>query len=364
MITLVVNGTPYTRFVSATVNVRLSALCNDFSFVSSAVTGFPPLALDDDVQVLIDGQLACSGYIDRVNGGEADGSHLVTYQGRDYTGDLVSSQLDALPQLNPSDALTLKAVTEIVIAHLGLNLKVVDTVNPAPFNLAEDIVRADIGENAFDFLSKWAKKRQVLLSSTPSGDVLITQSAPTDSGAVLRRQQGQPSNIVSQSFAVSKSERFRRYVVRGQLSPSALDYSGGYTSQDVEDQVGEATDRSVREGRQRVLVAGESYSDEQLTERAKWVKQLAKARGTTFSCTVKGHTNSAGDVWAVNTLALVLSDVADISRQMLLDSVSFMEGEGRQTVSALSFVERDVYTVDDKILAQKPAGSLLDELTF
>lgn len=364
MIALFVNGAPYTEFVDASVTLALSTLSNDFTFTASAVNTAPDFREGDAVTVYVDGVLVLTGRIGEVNGSEREGSHAVTYSGRDNTADFFDSQIDVIDEFIPSDALTLRVVLEKVIAHLGLGIKVIDDVQPAAFNRAEDIVRPEVGQGAFAFVQAFARKRQVLLSSTAAGDILITQSRPVATTAVLRRRGG-VSNILSQSWSKGGNLLFNRYVRRGQLSPGALDYSAGYDSEDVENQAGAFVEDAVRSGRQQVVVEGESYSSEQLRDRAKWASQLSKAKAIKFSCAVKGHqlAGSTGGLWQPNKLALVDSAAADISRQMLVDVVTFTQGEDAPTVTRLDCVERDVYTIDDKILAQRPVGDLLNDFS-
>jgi prophage tail gpP-like protein len=374
MIQVAVNGTPYTDFVEEAVTVSLESLANDFSFTASAVGGFPPLRQRDVVVVTVDGDTVLTGAIDEIAGRDQEGDHLITYTGRDKTGDLLDSQINVLDDIRAADNLTLKRIIEIVIKHLGLSLKVVDNLNPAPFNKAEDIIAPKVGQNAFEFIAAFAAKRQALLSSTGDGDVLITQSSPTDSGATVQRLKGADSNnILTQSWALNASLRFNKYIYRGQLDPSALNFGGESDSTAVEDQGGEAIDSGIRVGRQSVTVESDvsvkgafgaktsmSYSSEQLKDRAKWAKQLALAKANRFTCTVKGHQKPNDGVWQANTLIQVNSDTADINRKMLINTLTFSQGEGRPTVTTLECVERNVYTINEKILAQRPTGSQND----
>ena len=362
MIELTINGAPYTDFVSASVTVSLESLANDFMFTASAVSDFPALRQGDAVTVLVEGIKELTGFIDEIAGRDAEGLHLLTYTGRDKTGDLIDSQIDVLGDIRPSNALTLKSLIETVVAHVGVGLEVVDTFNPPPFNEAEDILSPQVGDRAVSFLSVYARKRQALLSSNGDGNIVITQSQPTDSGAVVQRLQGAgDNNIIGQEWDITGSARFNKYVRRGQLDPRALNLSGCASASSVSGQSAEVVDDEVREGRQQVLVESESYSNAQLGNRAKWAKQLAKAAATRFRCSVAGHTlPGSTELWAVNTLVQVNSDTADISRKMLLSSVTFSEGEKQPTISSLEFVEKDVYTIDDKILAQRPAGDQND----
>ncbi len=361
MIELIVNGSPFTDFVSASITESLGTMANDFSFTASAVDDFPPLRQGDNVEVSVDGVKKLTGTIGEVNGRDQEGTHLVTYTGRDKTGDFLDSQINIIDDIKASENLTLKGIIEIVISHLRQSLTVQDSLNPAPFNNAEDIIAPQVGQNAFDFVAPYARKRQALLSSTPEGNILITQSSPTDSGAIVQRLQGaNDNNILAQNWAINASQLFNKHIHRGQLDPRALDFAGESSSETAEDQGGEATNPDARVGRQMVSVETESYSSEQLKDRAKWAVQLAKAKATGFSCTVKGHQKTNGGLWTSNTLVQVTSDVADITRKMLLETVTFSQGEGQPTITNLEFVERNVYTIDEKILSQKATGDLND----
>jgi prophage tail gpP-like protein len=361
MIELIVNGTPFTDFISAEATVALDTLSNDFRFTSSSVNGFPPIRKGDAVEVVVEEQLVLTGFIAEVGGQDQEGGHTVTYAGRDLTGDFVDSDINIIDDIRAGGGLTLKKIIERVLQHLGQRLFVTDDAEPAPFNAAEDIIAPEVGENAFDFVMKYAKKRQVLLSSTPSGNIWITESSPEDSGAVLQRLQGANSNnILTQDWTLEDSRVFNKYISRGQLDPVALNVAGASSSSTVENQGGQFIDDDVRAGRQKVTVESQSYSSEQLRDRARWTSQLSKAEATRFNCTARGHLNSVGDLWRVNTLVQINSDVADISRKMILKSVTFSQAEKQPTVSRLEFVDQNAYTAQTALLNQKPVGDLND----
>jgi len=361
MMLLVVNGTPYTGFTSASATRALRTLANDFAFTASAVTGFPDVKEGDTVEVLVDDELILTGSVEEINGRLSEGSHTITYTGRDKTGDLIDSNIDVLADIRASASLTLSKLIQIVLDHLKLDIEVVDNFEPAPFNQAEDIIAPEVGQDAIEFLMAYARKRQALLTSDGQGRITITQADPIDSDAVLQYQAASDTNnILTQDWSLKSSVRFNRYVRRGQLEPRALNFSGDTGAGTVENQSGVKVDNTVRVGRQQVQVESDSYSSEQLLNRAKWARQLAEAEATQFSCTAKGHTSSAGEVWNPNTLVQINSEAADISRKMLLDSVTFSQAEGSPTASSLQFVERNVYTINEAVLAQKPAGSQND----
>lgn len=361
MIGIQVNGEPFTDFISAQVTVDLKTMANDFSFTASAVSAFPPLREGDNAVVTVDGIKILTGFIGEVNGNDSEGGHTVSYTGRDKTGDFIDSTINTINDIKASESLTLKSIIESVIAHLGSDLAVEDLLNAAPFNAAEDIIAPRVGQKALEFITAYAQKRQALLSSNGDGNILIAQSSPVDSGAVLQRLQGaNDNNILSQNWSITGSARFNKYIHRGQLKPGALNFGGDSDTNTVEDQGGEAIATGNRVGRQSVIVETDSYSSAQLKNRAKWSKQLAAAKATRYGCVVAGHQMPLGGIWAVNTLAQINSDVADINRKMLLETITFAQGEKKPTTTALGFVEKNVYTINERILAQRPTGSLND----
>ncbi len=364
MITVKINGAPYIDFVSKSVQVALNQVSNSFSLVASAVDGYPPLRQGDKVAIDVDGVLVLTGEIDEVDGSVAEGQHLVTYTGRDKTADLIDSQLDNLADLRASNSLTLKRVIETVLGHIKLNIDVEDELNPAPFNDAEDILSPRPGQGALEFVIGYCRKRQALLSSTGEGNLLIAQSRPADSGAVLESLlNSDTNNVLSQSWRVEASQLFNRYVRKGQLDPRALNFAGESSAKTVESQSGQTVDSDVRLGRQQVVVESESYSSEQLKDRSKWAKRQAQAKAVQFNCVVKGHSHSNGTVWVPNTLVQVNSEYADISRPMLLQNVTFSEGEGQPTTTSLEFVEKYVYAIAERLTNQRPVGSQNDAFT-
>ena len=289
MIELLVNGKPYTDFMDISLHISIESLSNDFSFTASAVKAFPPFKQGDSVVINVDGEKKLTGHIDEVSGSDQEGGHTVTYSGRDKTGDLVDSQINKIDELRPNNTLTLKKIIEIVLDHIGLDIEVIDTVNPAVFNVAEDRIDPQVGDGAFDFLLPLARKRQVLLSSTPEGNILIAQSEPIDSGATLQSLRGSDSNnILSQSWSVNGSAVYNKYIHRGQLDPRALNFAGSSGVESAENQGAEVTYSEVRPGRQRVVVESESYSNEQLQNRAQWAKQLTKAQAIGLRCAGNG----------------------------------------------------------------------------
>lgn len=372
MITFAIDGEHYTGFTAASVTVSMSTLANDFTFTVPGGAGPPPWKQGSTVEAYIDDEKVLTGFIEEVAGVEGEGAHTLTYSGRDKTGDFIDSDIDVLNDLRASASLTLKKIVEAIVGHIGADIEVVDGLDPAPFNESEDLITAQPGQKAYDLAAAYARKRQAILTSDADGRIVITEGTAVESGAAVQRVAGaSDNNIVQQQWAVNSTKRFNKYIRRGQLNPLALNSAGESDSAAVEDQNGEATDENVRAGRQNVEVQSNvqspfgpvPYSAEQLQNLATWGKQLAKADSIGFTCTVKGHTSSAGDIYATNELIQVYSDAADISRKMLLDTATFSQAEGSLTATVLKLVDPSAYTINERILNQKQRGSLSDDFS-
>lgn len=356
MIELVVSGVPYKNYTNASATFSVESMANDFSFTASAVDLFPPFKVGQSVEVFVNGIKRLTGYIEEASGSESEGSHTITYTGRDRTCDFIDSQVSRLDDLRGS--LTLKRVIELLIKNIGADLKVIDLLNPSPLNIAEDLIDAKDGTNALDIAMQYALKRQALLSSDASGNIVITQSIPVTSGITLQRIKNGVNNILSQSWSVKGSDLFNKYVFQGQLDPRASNLSGESDIENIEYQSSSVINQDVRTGRQKVQVEGRGYSSGELAKKAKWALQIDRARATRMSVSVAGHKTPIDTEWAENTLVQINSDTADITRPMLISSITYSQGEGQATITQIELVERDVYTIEDDVISKRKVKKL------
>lgn len=353
-----VDGIEYGSFVSANAALRLDALSNTFGFEATSDEARPlPFLGGEACVVTVDGEKILTGFIELVNvdgAGGANGEHTISIQGRDKTGDFLDSSIANLSDFRGT--ISLKTVIERVIAHLNptlsseLRLQVVDQVNPTKFNAAEDIQAPEPGDNSFDFVEALARKRQVLLTSNAEGNMVIEAGAGSVAkGAFLQHQVGNKdsNNVLSYSFSADTTGRFNRYLSVSQLNPTSLFQAGTTSSSSIVSQgLGKpSTDQQIRLGRQMVLVAESMSSDSEDGRRAKWERDIRRARGRVYSAVVEGYRDPAGNIWRINTLVPILDEYAGIEATMLVNSVTFTLGEDGGRLSALSFVERNAYAI-------------------
>lgn len=346
---LEVAGSRYGRFESASVTWALDALSRSFEFVATSSDARPlPFRGGEACRVVADGEIVLTGFVERVEVSGDSASHEILVSGRDRNVDLMDSTIDALPDIRPP--ISLADVARRVVSHLGASIFVRDASGAAPFNEAEDLAAPEPGQNAFEFLEVLARKRQVLLTSSGDGSLVIAAASGRGSGASILHLVDDPggqNNVLRYSVSYDHTARYRRYRSVSQLNPIPLNVAGDVPLEDVVEQASEEViDSSVRAGRQLAIVSESMFSGPEGDKRAAWEANVRKARSQVYGATVDGFRNSAGRLWAANELVRVSDDYAGIQATMLVNSVTFSLTPGEGSLTTLALVPSDAYTLE------------------
>ena len=363
-IKLEVNGVQYDNFTAASCEIRLDALSNTFSFEAVAADGEPlPFKGGDSCRVIVNDIRVLTGSIEVIEVSYDANEHIIIAQGRDKTGDLLDSNIDTISDLRAP--ITLKEIIEKVIDNIDSDIKVIEDVTTDPFNAAEDVASPEPGENAFDFIEKYSRKRQVLLTSDGDGNIVITSgSSETSIGNIQHIIGANDNNVLSSSFTFDTTGRYNVYKFASQLNPFALNLAGDTDIKSVVDQKGKTFDPDIRIGRQLILISEVSSSDDQNESRAKWEANIRKARGLVYAVTVSGYridpTDNSSDLWQINKLYQIVDDYLGKSEPMLCNSVTFTLDVQGGELTSLSFVDEKAYSLD----LAKPQTSKTAELVI
>lgn len=347
MITAVINGDTYTDFISVSLGQSLSAIARDFNIVVAQPQGNTlPFKGGESIQIFIDNELNLEGSIFRVDPIYSKDSHTISISGRSKVADLIDSTLLAL---SLSADMSLQKIIEQVIKQLGLTLSVQNQVSGLEdFKKAEDKISAEPGDNAFEFIDKLARKRQVLLTSDAPGNIIITRNGKAENKTTLNNPvNGTSGNIISSTISYDMSNRYNKYVVKSQKNGSADFFGGNLDPVSFVDQKGEQIDSSIRVGRQLVMQAEKSSTDEQSAQRAIWNANIARVNSRKYSVILQGVRPKKGSpIWEVNKLQPVKDDQAGIDEIMLINSIKFTQSKAAGTRTQLGLVEKDAYTVE------------------
>jgi len=347
---LEVNGVPYENFTAASCEVRLDTLSSSFSFEAVATAGAAlPFKGGESCKVLVEDKTVLTGNIEVVDVSYDATNHNIFIQGRDKTGDLLDSTLDAISDIRAG--ISLKELIEKVLEQIGLKIDVIDNVNPPKFTEVEDIASPESGDNAFAFLEKYSRKRQVLLTSDADGNIVIDKnSGQIAQGGIQNILGASDNNVRSGNFIFDTTGRYRVYRFSSQLNPVSL-FSAGVTDlASIVSQRGGVSDSEIRLGRQLILVSETPFSDEQCKKRSQWQADIQRGRGLTYAVTLDGYRvdlkNPNSDIWRTNRLYQITDDFLGKQQRMLSNSVTYslsLDG-GQQT--SIGFVDENTYTLD------------------
>jgi len=345
---LEVNGVQYTNFTSAKCQIRLDSLSNSFSFNAVAPGGQAlPFKATDPCSVIVDGEKVLTGNIEIVSVDYDGTDHIIAVSGRDKTADLLDSTIGNIDDLG-GENLTLKALIEQVIAHVGASIAVIDEASPEPYSAAEDIAAPEPGDNAFSFIETYARKRQVLLTSNGDGNIVITtNSGIKAAGAVQHIIGAEDNNVMQSNFSYDTTGRYNAYRMASGLNPVPSNNAGDIDLAALVSQGGGVFDDEIRAGRQLVLVAEAPFSDSNCESRAKWEANIRKARGLIYSATVPLFRvgGDSGNLWAINRLYRIVDDYVGKSESMLCNSVEFSYDVDSGRNTSLGFVGKKAYTL-------------------
>ena len=362
---LEVNGVQYDNFTAASCEIRLDALSNTFSFEAVAAEGEPlPFKGGESCRVIVEDIPVLTGFIEIVDVSYDAGDHTITVQGRDKTGDLLDSTVDTISDLRAP--ITLKEIIEKVISNIGATISVVEEVSTDPFDAAQDVAAPEPGDNAFDFIEKYSRKRNVLLTSNGDGNVVITSGSAVQAvGGIQHIIGASDNNVIASSFSFDTTGRFNAYKMASQLNPFTLNLAGETGLDSVVSQSGGTFDPDVRIGRQLILISEVPSSNDQNEARAKWEANIRKARGLVYSVTVHGYrvdpTDSTSDLWQTNRLYQIVDDYLGKQEPMLCNSVTFtLDTDGGQLTS-LAFVDQKAYSLE---LAKPVTSKTADLVLF
>lgn len=357
-IELVVEEQPYSQFTSATINLSLDSLSSSFFFSAvSTENNALPFKGGEECTVLVEGDLVLTGSIEIVNVSYTGESHEITIEGRDRTGDLLDSDLTEISDIK--SPISLADIIRKVTHSLDADINVIEQTKTKVFNEAEDIASPEPGQNAFEFIESFARKRQVLLTSDNAGDIIITANAETPINVTLQNILNSSSNnILEASVSYDTTNRFNKYVLESSLNPTSLNSAGDIDLISIASQRGGSIDDDIRLTRQRVILAENSSSTEQAILRSKWEANIRKARSRVYSAKVDGARNTTGSLWEINKIVTVIDVFAGIDSQMLINSVTFNLSEDGGLTTTLSLLNKDAYTL---ALNEPTAENLGDE---
>lgn len=347
-LTVEINGRNFDNFNSITVNTNIDEASSQFSCdMASGDTQEPyPMQPGDTVRVIADGgRVVFTGYCEVIGVSYSAGEHVISATGRSKTADVVVSTLEPFTLNAP---IQFEAIARQVIEQIGADVQVINRAGTIEQFEAQDLIKVEDGQNAFDLLDQYARKRQILISDDADGNLVLLRNEGQQSDFQLVNRlapNGDDNNIIKANLQIDLTQRYSSYVVKAQQSIVGLnaifnDPGAG----EIASQNGYAQDDdAVTTGRQLVIVAENSGSSQDCARRADWEANVRVARSMRYVATVTGS-----DDWQVNTLVNVQDEFCGIARDLLVEGVTFSydASESGGSLTELRLVAADAYKVE------------------
>ena len=343
-LTVEVDGTRYNQAISMSVKRSIENATGSFYLTtSSQEDNLIPVKRGSRIRIFADDQVVLTGFAETVAVQYSSTTHTISVSGRDVTADLVdSSVINALEFQGPIE------FTSIIRSVLdSLNMQSVGIVNEAgtiePFTEI-DFVSADVGERAFDFLNRYASKRQVLLTTDGRGNLLIVRGR----GSRLPVRLVYGKNILSAMAYYDDTGRFNRYTIQSQLNPLNLDSS--VAPEAISDQNGEAVDSAIRNRRVSVMESSASMESSDCIRLANLESNLRRVNGFNYTVTVQGHSIPGFDgIWTTNRSVEVEDPLTDVNGTLLIKSCKWYYSLDSGSTTELVLTYIDAYTIQAEV---------------
>jgi len=360
-----IDGKEYTDFISATITKSLEELCGEFNIVCSSTPNIDfPIKVGSKCDIVIHGENVINGYIEKLSisySSETEsGTHKITVSGRDRTADLVDSTIGGSESSEfqvPKNGITLKQITEKVLSQFNLSdIKVIDNLNLKPFT---DLVSDKFGSKAFDFLEKYAKKRQVLITTTGDGNIEFVRSPAKSYKTALILSKNAPATIISGNVVLDDSKRFNQYFGSAQGNPTSLQNLTSKPLNIAGSGNSPVVDNEIRNSRIYHFEPHFSSEQETLTQRVQWEANYRKSQSRKLKYTVQGHVaKDDKEIWKIGRLVSVTDEFADILNGVkLISNIRYTFDLTNGARTDLTLLDKDAFS----LIVNKPDTEVENE---
>ena len=366
MIQIEIDGLRYDGFTNASIKRSMDTMCASYSLTCTAKTGKAfPIQRSKPVKIIVEGEVVLTGYVENLKVDYSATRHNIIISGRGRTCDLIDSSLTGVKEFNAP--ISLEAIINKVLLDNGLSeIQVINQAGALDMFRADEIVAAEVGQTVFEFIEKFARKRQVFLGEDGNGNLLLLRAGVEDSGtALLNLINGSSNNIISASVSYNETNRFNRYTVHSQLNTKGLNKkvngkktSAKYNAEQLTAQTGSAYDSEIRTTRVKEIVADTSSSSQDSTQQAIWNANVARARSSEFNCSVQGFKKSPNTIWKVNQLVKVEDHFCDVNAILLINTVEYSLSVESGSTTAITCVVKDAYTLQSELDAQEKKANV------
>jgi prophage tail gpP-like protein len=324
----------------------LGSAAGEFNFkASNTAADVFPLSKGDECEIWIDDNKVMTGFTNSIGGYSDPETTEIRLRGRDKVQDLVDSYIKSDIDFKTSvDILTMFKRVLGSLGITGINVKMQQGLTVRRFSKSE-LASAKIGDNAFEFLQKFCRMRQLLITSNSDGDVILTRAGSGKYTTILKKEiGGTENNILRSDFEDNDASRFREYIVISQGNPIDQLFNDSTVSKKSL-----AQDLNIRAGRIMVINSDISSDLQTNSDRAKWESNIRRVKGFQYNCRIRGFYLDAKSTVLIepNNLIQVIDERFGIDAELLIKSCRYIKSlDG--TFTDISLVNKDAFTLEEQ----------------
>ena len=288
---------------------------------------------DEECLIEIGGERLITGYLDDLIPSYDDSTITINVTGRDKTSDLIDCCV--VQQSGQFKSQTLGQIAKTVCAPFGISVEI-DTGIGAVF----ERVQVEQGETAYEFLSRLAKPRGVLLTTNGYGALVITRTSAERGEVALKLGV----NVKAARGRFSRKQRFSEYIVKANgiswknTSEQPIEGVGGISAT--------VSDDDIKRYRPMIFVNDEIETAEGASLRGKWERQRAISRSNSAEYTLTGWRNpNTNNLLSMNKIVPVTDAIMKIDGDMLISGLMFSEDDESGRIAVISVVHPDALTI-------------------
>lgn len=327
------DGSVYGGWKTARVPFGIEQIANSFDLNVtdrwSSLENKYPIKVGSQCQVLVDGELVITGFVDS-NTPEFDANNYsISVSGRDATGDLVDCS--AIHKSGQWAQASLDKIIRDLCAPFNIKV-IVD----APLGDKFPTYSIQEGETVHECIDRACRMRAVMPISDGKGNLVITRAK---SGApVAELIQGE--NILYARGEFTMNERFSQYFIKGQDRGSDDSFDTPETHTQVS---ATATDDYIKRYRPLIVIAEDKGSHATYKQRAEWERNVRRGRSARATVRVTGWRNVSGALWHANTLVHFKSSYLYADVTLLVVGGTYILDETEGMITELSLVGREAF---------------------
>lgn len=344
-LSIIVGGHEIVGWQDIEVTLRAEGFPNSFSISASAKDAITTVAkAGARCEVYLGGDLVITGYLDRVLQGGGATTHTLGLMGRGLTQDLVDCSAEwPSGQMINGDALT---ISQGIAQPYKLQVILGEGATAGP-TLPGWLL--NYGETGASIVQSVARNAKLMAYENSAGALVLAKVGTTMAASGIRYGD----NVQEWQVENTSDGRFSDYVCAYLPSNTAIDLTGpGDIFYHHE------TDPSVQRHRQLDFVLEAVASDKTPGEftiaRAQWEASRRAGLSLVVSATVDSWRDSAGKLWAPNTVIPV--DLPGVSAaDLVLGEVTFRRSNETGTTASLVLMPAQAFTPEPLVLQPVPA---------